>query len=198
MHLKWVELLYLKERVFSLFWKNFMLYIKHFHAVSMIALLITNIVILSAVGKIMSEAYYVLLESWRMTSSEIRTQPTLSIRWDSLEMRFTARSLGRGRRTISDICGGLPERDTPLDFTTREVVRETFHWRVWSLPLLVQITFRTLNLFREVGRRPLLRARVKVLRFLPSILFWYNIRHFHTRIRYTHPMFHIAWHKEWI
>lgn len=89
-------------------------------------------------------------------------------------MRFTARPLGRGRRAISDICEGLPERDTPLDFTTREVVRETFHWRVWSLPLLVQITFRTLNLFREVGCRPLLRARVKVLRFLPSILFWYK------------------------
>lgn len=76
----------------------------------------------------------------------------------SLGMRFTARPLGRGRRAISDICEGLLERNTPLDFTTREVVRETFRWRVRSLPLLVQITFRTLNLFREVGRRPLAHA----------------------------------------
>lgn len=118
---------------------------KTFHAIFMIAFLITNIlVLLSAVEKIMSGAHYVALESWRMTSSEIRIQPTLSIRWDSLEMRFTARPLGRGRRAISDICGGLPERDTPLDFTTWEVVRETFHWRVWSLPLLVQITYAKL------------------------------------------------------
>lgn len=96
-----------------------------------------------------------------------------------LEMRFTARLLGRGRRgTISGILRRTAGEGhaTLLDFTTREVARESFRWRVQSLPLLVQITFRTLNLFRGRGCRLRARARIRRWNFclafcLPSILF---------------------------
>lgn len=146
-----------RDRKFSLF-KGFLV---TFHVVSVIAFLITIVlVMLSAVGKFMSEAHCVW-NHWRMASSEIRTQLTLSIRWDSLARDAfhgtSSRTRSEGnlwylRRTTGE------GHATPLDFTTQEVVRETFRWRVRSLPLLVQITFRTLNLFREVGRRPLARA----------------------------------------
>lgn len=83
-------------------------------------------------------------------------------------MRFI-RSGCISRHVLSDEVGGqslISAKDrrkgthaTPLDFTTREVARETFRWRVPSLPLLVQIAFRVLNLFRELGRRSSARAR---------------------------------------
>lgn len=121
-----------------------------------------------------------------------RARPILPIRWDSLlGTRFTVRPLVLGRRAISDIYEGDRRGEghaMPLDFTTRRVARETFCWRVRSLPLLVQIAFRTLNLFHEVGRPFALacaRARVRAgktfaSRF-PHGLFSFDITHFRTR-----------------
>lgn len=50
-----------------------------------------------------------------------------------------------------------------LDFTTRQVVRETFHRNGSSLPFLVQMKFPTLNLFhsREGEEENTIRNDVK-------------------------------------
>jgi len=75
-------------------------------------------------------------------------------------MRFT-RSRCFSRHVFSDEGGGHnlwylrkttgEGHATPLDFTTREVARESFLKSSEFTPLLVQIAFRTLNLFRARG-----------------------------------------------
>jgi hypothetical protein len=110
-------------------------------------------------------------------------------------MRFT-RSGCVSRHVFSDEVGGHnlwylrrtvgEGHATPLDFTTREVARESFLWRVRSLPLLVQITFRTLNLFRGRGCR--VRARIRRWNFCLAFsyrLFSFDIAHFRARARYA-------------